>query len=110
MEDGIIDPVMQKVLVVEDEPDVAELVAFNLNRAGYAAFIAHDGLSGLDTAWAEEPDLILLDLMLPGKDGFSVFKELRRDARTSRTPVIMLTARAQTEDRIQGLELSLIHI
>ena len=104
MEDGILDPVMQKVLVVEDEPDVAELVAFNLNRAGYATIIAHDGLSGLDTAWAEEPDLILLDLMLPGKDGFSVFKELRRDARTSSTPVIMLTARAQTEDRIQGLE------
>ena len=104
MEDGILEPMVQKILIVEDEPDVAELVAFNLNRSGYTAIIAHDGLSGLDTAWAEEPDLILLDLMLPGKDGFSVFKELRRDTRTSRTPVIMLTARAQTEDRIQGLE------
>ncbi len=95
---------MEKILIVEDEPDVAELVAFNLNRAGYATIIAHDGLSGLDTARKDDPDLILLDLMLPGKDGFSVFKDLRRDPRTSRTPVIMLTARAQTEDRIQGLE------
>lgn len=103
MDDGNADLLMQKILIVEDEPDVAELVAFNLDRAGYATVIAHDGIAGLDTAWAEEPDLILLDLMLPGKDGFSVFKDLRRDSRTSSTPVIMLTARAQTEDRIQGL-------
>lgn len=95
---------MHKILIVEDEPDIAELIAFNLDRAGYATVIAHDGISGLDLALAEGPDLILLDLMLPGKDGFSVFKDLRRDSRTNRTPVIMLTARAQTEDRIQGLE------
>lgn len=95
---------MQKILIVEDEPDVAELVAWNLERAGFEAIIAHDGLIGLEKALAELPDLILLDLMLPGKDGFSVFRELRRDNRTNRTPVIMLTARAQTEDRIQGLE------
>ena len=62
------------------------------------------GLQGLELALKEEPDLIVLDLMLPGKDGYSVFKELRRDSRTNSTPVIMLTARAQTEDRIQGLE------
>lgn len=95
---------MQKILIVEDEPDVAELVAFNLDRAGYQSVVAHDGLSGLKKALTENPDLILLDLMLPGKDGFAVFKELRRDSRTVDTPVIMLTARAQTEDRIQGLE------
>jgi len=95
---------MHKILIVEDEPDIAELIAFNLDRAGYSTVIAHDGISGLDLALAEGPDLILLDLMLPGKDGFSVFKDLRRDSRTNRTPVIMLTARAQTEDRIQGLE------
>lgn len=81
---------MHKILIVEDEPDIAELIAFNLDRAGYTTVIAHDGISGLDTALVEEPDLILLDLMLPGKDGFSVFKDLRRDSRTSRTPVIML--------------------
>ncbi len=104
MEPGKKELLMEKILIVEDEPDVAELVSFNLNRSGYATIIAHDGLSGLNMARAEEPDLVLLDLMLPGKDGFSVFKDLRRDPRTSRTPVIMLTARAQTEDRIQGLE------
>ena len=83
---------------------MAELVAFKLDRAGFQTVVAQDGLSAVKLAWSEEPDLILLDLMLPGKDGFSVFKDLRRDARTSNTPVIMLTARAQTQDRIEGLE------
>ena len=121
MDQDIPDPVVQKILIVEDEPDVAELVSFNLERAGFSTLTAHDGIAALDQAWSEDPDLIILDLMLPGKDGFAVFKELRRDSRTSRTPVIMLTARAQTEDRIKGLEagaddyltkpfLSLIHI
>ncbi len=90
MEKGNGARTMHKILIVEDEPDIAELIAFNLDRAGYTTVIAHDGISGLDTALVEEPDLILLDLMLPGKDGFSVFKDLRRDSRTSRTPVIML--------------------
>jgi DNA-binding response OmpR family regulator len=66
--------------------------------------VAHDGIAGLEVALKETPDLVILDLMLPGRDGYGVFKELRRDSRTSETPVIMLTARAQTEDRIQGLE------
>ena len=104
MDENIPERIMQKILIVEDEPDVAELVSFNLQRAGFSTITAHDGIAGLDRAWSEEPDLIILDLMLPGKDGFAVFKELRRDSRTSRTPVIMLTARAQTEDRINGLE------
>ena len=89
---------------MEDEPDIAELISSNLTRAGHEALVALDGISGLETALQETPDLIILDLMLPGKDGFAVLKELRRDSRTNRTPVIMLTARAQTEDRIRGLE------
>lgn len=93
-----------KVLVIEDERDVADLVKFNLERAGYEVILAHDGLKGQEMALFDGPDLIVLDLMLPGKDGYSVFKDLRRDPRSSQTPVIMLTARAQTEDRIQGLE------
>ena len=104
MDQDILDPVVQKILIVEDEPDVAELVSFNLERAGFSTLTAHDGIAALDRAWSEDPDLIILDLMLPGKDGFAVFKELRRDSRTNTTPVIMLTARAQTEDRIKGLE------
>lgn len=95
---------MQRVLIVEDEVDIADLIMFNLQRAGYEVLKTHDGITGTETAIRERPDLIVLDLMLPGRDGYSVFREIRRDARTSRIPVIMLTARAQTEDRIQGLE------
>jgi len=96
---------MHKILIVEDEHDIAELISFNLKRAGYEVSIAHDGIEGTTMAMRERPALIILDLMLPGRDGFGVFRELRRDARTAAIPVIMLTARAQTEDRIQGLEV-----
>lgn len=95
---------MQRVLIVEDEVDIADLIRFNLERAGYEVSKAHDGIAGAEMAIRERPDLIVLDLMLPGRDGYSVFREIRRDSRTSHIPVIMLTARAQTEDRIQGLE------
>lgn len=95
---------MQRILIIEDERDIADLIAFNLERAGYTAMKAADGITGASMAIHEKPDLILLDLMLPGKDGYSVFKDVRRDARSRDIPVIMLTARAQTEDRIQGLE------
>jgi len=95
---------MQRILIVEDERDIADLIAFNLERAGYGTLKAHDGIQGASLAIQEQPDLVILDLMLPGKDGYAVFKEIRRDSRTRDTPVIMLTARAQTEDRIQGLE------
>ena len=95
---------MQKILIVEDERDIADLVGFNLERAGFQVLKAHDGITGADMAINQRPDLVILDLMLPGKDGYGVFKELRRDSRSRDIPVIMLTARAQTEDRIQGLE------
>ncbi len=95
---------MQKILIVEDEQDIADLVCFNLQRAGFEVFKAHDGIVGTEMALSSRPDLIVLDLMLPGRDGYGVFRELRRDSRTVDIPVIMLTARAQTEDRIQGLE------
>ena len=95
---------MQNILIVEDERDIADLVGFNLERAGYGVLKAHDGITGAEMAIQRRPDLVILDLMLPGKDGYAVFKELRRDPRSRDIPVIMLTARAQTEDRIQGLE------
>lgn len=95
---------MHRILIVEDEQDIADLIGFNLQRAGYEVLKAHDGVIGTETALRERPDLIILDLMLPGRDGYAVFRELRRDPRTVDIPVIMLTARAQTEDRIQGLE------
>lgn len=95
---------MQKILVIEDERDIADLIGFNLQRAGFEVLKAYDGLTGTEVAMRERPSLIVLDLMLPGRDGYGVFRELRRDPRSVAIPVIMLTARAQTEDRIQGLE------
>lgn len=95
---------MQRILIVEDEVDIAELVAFNLERQGYKVFKAYDGISGVEKALHEQPDLIILDMMLPGRNGYEVFKEIRRDSRTRGTPVMMLTARSQVEDRIRGLE------
>jgi two-component system phosphate regulon response regulator PhoB len=80
------------------------LIGFNLERAGFETLKSYDGVEGTKVALRERPDLILLDLMLPGRDGYSVFRELRRDPRTASTPVIILTAKAQTSDRIQGLE------
>lgn len=95
---------MQRILVVEDETDIAELIAFNLKRAGFEVMLSHDGITAVEVALRERPDLVILDIMLPGRDGFGVFRELRRDPRGASIPVVMLTARAQTEDRIQGLE------
>jgi two-component system, OmpR family, phosphate regulon response regulator PhoB len=95
---------MYRILIIEDEIDIADLIGFNLQRAGYEVLKAHDGIGGTEMALRERPDLIILDLMLPGRNGYSVFRELRRDSRTADTPVIMLTAKAQTEDRILGLE------
>lgn len=96
---------MHTILVVEDEEDIADLVAFNLRRNEFQVELAHDGIQGLARAKEVNPDLIVLDVMMPGLDGFRVFKELRKDAVTRKIPVIMLTARGQTEDKIQGLEL-----
>ncbi|OYV00009.1 MAG: DNA-binding response regulator, partial [Verrucomicrobiales bacterium VVV1] len=87
---------MHKILIVEDERDIADLIGFNLERQGYGVLKAYDGITGTEVAMRERPDLIVLDLMLPGRDGYGVFKELRRDTRTAQIPVIMLTARAQT--------------
>lgn len=96
---------MAKILVVDDEKDMAKLVVFNLQKYNHDAEMAHDGQTGLELAFQNRPDLVVLDQMMPGMDGKSVFRELRRDARTQNTPVIFLTAKAQTEDRIHGLEL-----
>ena len=95
---------MQKILIIEDEADISDLVAFNRQRNGFEVEQALDGLVGLARAQSLLPDLILLDLMMPGMDGRGVFKELRNDSRTRNIPVIMLTAKGQVEDRIQGFE------
>ena len=96
---------MQTILVIEDEEDIADLIAFNLKRNDFQVELALDGLQGLAAARSLRPDLIVLDLMMPGMDGVSLFRELQREESTREIPVIMLTARGQTEDRIAGLQL-----
>lgn len=96
---------MEHILVVEDEIDIAQLVSFNLERAGYKVTIAGDGREGLEQALHLQPTLVVLDLMLPGMDGYQVLKEMQRDSRTHGIPVLMLTAKSQIDDRIKGLEL-----
>lgn len=96
---------MEHILIVEDEIDIAHLVSFNLERAGYKVTIASDGREGLAQALHAQPTLVVLDLMLPGMDGYQVLKEMQRDSRTHGIPVLMLTAKSQIDDRIKGLEL-----
>jgi len=95
----------KRILIVEDENDVQEMVAFNLQGAGFTPLKARDGEQAVEKARAEIPDLILLDLMLPGTDGFEVCKILKKDPRTAGIPIIMLTAKGETVDKILGLEL-----
>ena len=94
-----------KILVVDDEPDAAELVEFNLTAAGFAVILAADGEEAVRKARENEPDLIVLDVMLPELDGLEVCKLLRRESATARVPILMLTARAAEIDRVLGLEL-----
>jgi two-component system phosphate regulon response regulator PhoB len=96
---------MKKVLIIEDEKDLAELLAFNLEKEGYAAICVHDGKLGLERAGTDLPDLILLDLMLPGLLGTEVCKALRKDQRTAHIPIIMITAKGDEIDRVVGFEV-----
>lgn len=93
---------MATILLVEDETTLADTLRYNLEREGYAVFQAADGVQGLDIARRERPDLVVLDVMLPRLDGFSVCRILRQE---SEVPIIMLTARQDEVDRIAGLEL-----
>ena len=96
---------MQTILIAEDEKDIRQLVSFNLERESFSTISSGDGKTALSLARSNIPDLIILDLMLPVMDGFEVFKELRLDSRTKDIPVIMLTAKAQLDDIIAGLEM-----
>jgi len=94
--------VSHKVLVVEDEPSLLETLEYNLERQGYVALTAADGLLALEVARRERPDLIILDVMLPGLDGFEVCRILRQEMNV---PIIMLTARDDEASRVTGLEM-----
>jgi DNA-binding response OmpR family regulator len=92
----------QRILIVDDEPSVTDLLAYNFRRAHYEVNVAADGVTALRLASEAAPDLILLDLMLPEIDGLDVCRELRK---TSDVPIIMITARGEEMDRVVGLEL-----
>jgi two-component system phosphate regulon response regulator PhoB len=96
---------MKTILVIEDEKDLAELIAFNLEKEGYKTLLALDGISGLEAAGRTSPDLILLDLMLPGMMGTEVCKLLKKNQKTALIPVIMLTARDEEIDKVVGFEV-----
>ncbi len=93
----------KKVLIVEDEKNIVDILSFNLIREGYETLEAYDGQTGLQLAIAEQPDLILLDLMLPKMNGFDVCRALREKGQS--TPLLMLTAREDESDKVLGLEL-----
>ena len=93
------------VLVVEDEEDILALLQFNLMKAGYEVICAADGEEGLRKIAERQPDLMLLDLMLPGIGGLEICRRLRCDEKTAQLPIIMLTARGEEADVVQGLEL-----
>jgi DNA-binding response OmpR family regulator len=96
---------MSRILIVEDDHDIAELIALYLRKAGHSIDLATSGTAALAQAKDRGPDLVILDLMLPGIDGLQVCHALRSTPRTAGIPIIMLTARAEEPDRIRGLEL-----
>ena len=95
------------ILVVDDEPDVVDLVRYHLHRAGFDVLIAFTGPSGLTAAAESRPDAIVLDIMLPQMNGIEVCKALRNGTQTSTIPILLLTAKAEPSERIAGLELGI---
>ena len=93
----------KRILIVEDEKNIVDILMFNLRRDGYETLEAYDGEAGLRLALEQDPDLILLDLMLPKMNGFDVCRSIREAGRT--TPILMLTAREEETDKVLGLEL-----
>ncbi len=92
------------VMVIEDEKEIRDLVRYNLEREGFRVSAAADGDAGLDQLFAERPDMLVLDLMLPGKNGLEILRELRAEATTREIPVLVLTARGAEMDKLLGFE------
>ena len=94
-----------KILIIEDEKDIVRMLEYNLKKEGFVTISARDGKAGLEMARRERPDLLLLDLMLPGIDGLEICRTLKNDKKTAGIPIIMLTAKSQEADKVVGLEL-----
>jgi DNA-binding response OmpR family regulator len=95
---------LQRVLIVDDEPSIVLSLQFLLSREGYEVEVAHDGESALELAARRPPDLVVLDLMLPGMDGYEVCRRLRESPATASTRIVVVTARGREAERVRGLE------
>jgi two-component system alkaline phosphatase synthesis response regulator PhoP len=93
------------ILIVEDDEDILELVRYNLEKEGYAVTGVTTGEDGLEAARSDPPDLVLLDLMLPGVDGLEVCREMKRDPKTRHVPIVIVSAKGEESDIVAGLEL-----
>ncbi|WAM34819.1 response regulator transcription factor [Caldicellulosiruptor morganii] len=96
---------MKSILIVDDEPHIVELIKFNLNKEGYTTFEAESGSAALDVLKNNKIDLVILDIMMSGMDGYEVLKEIRFNKKTKNLPVILLSAKSEEIDKILGLEL-----
>ncbi|HEV8662822.1 MAG TPA: response regulator [Candidatus Methylomirabilis sp.] len=96
---------MPKILVVDDEVHILKIIDYKLRTAGYTVIAAADGVEGLEKARTEQPDLILLDVMMPRMDGFQALEALKRDPATQGIPVFMLTVKGKEMDRLRGLQM-----
>ena len=96
---------MKRILIIEDDPDIVELVRYNLSKEGYQVAASPDGATGLEKTRKSKPDLLVLDLMLPKLSGLEVCKEIRSDPSLKQLPILMLTARGEEMDRVIGLEV-----
>ncbi|MFH1686513.1 MAG: response regulator transcription factor [bacterium] len=97
--------ISQKILIIEDDPDIVDVLTYNLSRDGYEVLAASDGSAGLRMVQADPPDLVLLDLMLPGRPGLEICRELKSRAETSSVAVVIITAKSEEVDIVAGLEL-----
>src|SRR5512143_2298055 len=95
----------EKILIVDDDLETLRLVGLMLQRQGYEISAASNGEQGLDKAWEEKPDLILLDIMMPGMDGYEVTRKLRGNPSTLSTPILMFTAKTQLDDKVVGFDV-----
>ncbi|MFA5103629.1 MAG: response regulator [Candidatus Margulisiibacteriota bacterium] len=96
---------MRTVLIIDDEKDIVENIEYNLTKEGYKISRSYDGINGLEAVQKKMPDIVILDLMLPGMTGIEVCKAMRSDPKTASIPIIMLTARGEETDKIVGLEV-----
>jgi len=96
----------KRILCIEDEPEMIDLIRLILGRRGFEVTGATGGKAGLDAVRAERPDLVLLDLMMPDMDGWEVYQQMKADESTRRIPVIVVTAKAQSIDKVLGLHIA----